>query len=102
LNRPAQAVLLKYAYSFPKELICNIDYKRGDVLPGYEPDFSVQDTSGKYSVECWIHRKFNGDPVTEAFAYIHRKFAYAVETERWIAISVAAPATDSYLESGKK
>jgi hypothetical protein len=72
-----------YRYVTPKEIVCNMDFSRGDVTT--PPDLSAASSTGTYELDCWTVRKTAGG-VTSAVS-IKREFIYGTETLRYIAIT---------------
>lgn len=84
LSRPLRYVRHDFKYELPKEIICNIDYRRGDVV--IAPDLGADESTGTYQLECWTMRRLFDQPVTST-AYIERKFIYGREDQRYIVIT---------------
>lgn len=91
LVRPKKFVKETAAYDYPKEIIDNIDFERGDLLPLGTP------TVKTYSIHDWTLGAGTGSkPITTPAtatgeAYIKREFINDYETERYL--HLASPTT---------
>ncbi len=93
---PAKFVKLTYNYETQKELICNINFERGD----YIADLSA--TEKKYAIDCWtLKRGVPGSfvsPINEA--YIKRIFdSNGFLSEKYVEITFPTFPAASFLES---
>lgn len=88
--RPMGEVRHNYFYRFPREVICNFDFERGD----FNGVISVPGGAA-YDIECWTNGKnYTGTPTTvEAAAYIKRLFTDSYETERVVVIPSSTTAS---------
>lgn len=86
-DRPHRFVKEVAKYNFPLEIICNIDFSRGDVIT--PPDDASGDSTATYSLDCWTMRRLFSQPVTSV-ASIVRKFVFGTEKERYIRITPKA------------
>lgn len=93
LLRPYKFVKHTYNYEYPQELVCNLDFSRGDVITA--PDFSQPTSQGVYAPDCWILAAGNNgltgtwwDSLYQAGAYGHliKDYEYGYEKDRYIKI----------------
>lgn len=84
-DRPYKSVRLNYSFEYPKEIVCNIDFTRGDV----DDDSNPLDIT--YLLECWT--LYEGVPgyygtVDGTTARIHRIFdTLSYEIEKYIVLT---------------
>lgn len=76
---------LTYKYELPIELVCNIDFSRGDYVADIDAD------SKKYNLDCWEQRRENwpatGDIPADANIYLRRDFnGVGYESNRYVVI----------------
>ena len=100
-SRPIKFAKLTYKFETPKELPCNPDFVRGELIA------TISDTDKHYAVECWTMKR--GTPAVPGVpgnsAYIRRLFnTDGYETDRYVVITpearVSWSSTDfTYLES---
>ncbi len=83
MDRPHKFVKETFRYESPKEIVCNIDFSRGDVISS--PDLSAATGTGTYQIDCWTVRRISGSVTSTA--HITRKFIYGVENERYLTIT---------------
>lgn len=87
-RRPVKSVVIKYDYEYPPEIVCNIDFSRGDLIATISP------TEKHYDIECWTLQK--GSPLSppgspDIDAYIVRTFnGIGYEDERYILLTPAS------------
>jgi hypothetical protein len=81
-----------YKYESPKEIVCNMDFSRGDAIT--PPDLSAGSSTGDYALECWTVRRTSGSITSTAF--IRRKFKYGTEEERYVVITPQTGAATPY------
>lgn len=74
-------------YEYPKEIVCNIDFNRGDVITA--PDLNAANSTGDYEVACWEMVGLFGYAVSSE-ALIRRRFEYGYEKERYLVITPSA------------
>lgn len=75
-----------YRYISPREIFCNIDFSRGDVID--PPDLSAVDSTGTYQAECWTLRRLAGGITSTA--HIARRFEYGYQKDKYLVITPAA------------
>lgn len=84
-DRPLNKLIEKYDYETPAEIVCNIDFSRGDYIA------DVSTTEKKYELDCWTLREgFPGayGSVDGTTATIHRKFNDSnYEKERYVVLT---------------
>lgn len=84
LVRPYKAIIEKFNYKYPEELVCNIDFSRGvEVISA--PDLSAPTSTGTYEVECWQMRRISGSITSTQF--IEKLFEFGYEKERYLVIT---------------
>lgn len=83
-DRPHKSVRLTFRFSLPKEVFCNIDFSRGDVISA--PNITLIESYGTYQAECWTLRRLFSQPITST-AFIRRRFNYAYEKDRYLVIT---------------
>lgn len=76
-----------FKYEWPKEIICNIDFNRGDVITA--PDLNAANSTGDYQIACWQMVGLFGYAVSSQ-AFIRRRFEYGYEKERYLVITPSA------------
>lgn len=81
-----------YKYEPPKEIVCNMDFSRGDAIT--PPDLSAPDATGDYALDCWTVRRTSGSITSTAF--IRKKFRYGTEEERYVVITPQTGAATPY------
>jgi len=106
LDRPYKHVKETYKFSYPKEVIDNIDFSRGNILP-----LAPGPNMFAYALDDWtiyastLHSEttFWASPTTvSANAYIVRKFdTYNTEQERYVRTDVNSGGTYHYLQSSQ-
>lgn len=82
-DRPHRYVKETAKYRTPAEIICNLDFSRGNVIA--PPDLASGDSTATYQLDCWTLRRLSG-PITST-AYITRKFVFGTEKERYATIT---------------
>ena len=96
-DRPLKFTKHSYRYEYPKEIPCNVDFSKGDELPG------GTSTEKTYEVDCWtIKRGYPTSPQTTTLTpYSKRIFNNkGYEEERYLVIEDATTFTyKEYLES---
>jgi hypothetical protein len=90
-ERPKKYVQQNFRFNQWQELVCNIDFARGNfnviaVPPGY----------AAYNIDCWTAQFLGGTPTVTS--YIRRQFVNGYETERVVVIP-AAPLPGNYILS---
>lgn len=92
---PGKKTTLLYRYETPDELPCNVDFERGEELPGGTAD------EKHFELECWdklFSNTSTDDPAT-ANIYIRRLYELGYEKERAVVIS-ATPDFNFILSEG--
>lgn len=93
-ERPHGFVKETFKYQTPREIICNIDFDRGEFIEDL-PDVVEEDVTYQaksYQTECWDLRRRTGSITSTTF--IKKLFAGGVEKERFVVITPADdPAT---------
>lgn len=88
-ERPYRSILEKFRYEYPEEIICNIDFDRGEVRVA--PDLAAAESEGTYELDCWTKQKFppTGTAIIPADndAYIKRLFEFGYEKDRFIVLT---------------
>lgn len=82
-----------YDFEFPKEILCNLDFARGDFIANLSPVVieGVTYTAKSYQIACWIYEKNYPAVTQDSTAYIKRLFnANDYETERYLHMPTAA------------
>jgi len=95
-DRPYQRVRETFKYEYPQEIICNIDFSRGDFIADL-PDETVDGVTNQvksYSPECWTYVK--GYPVLtqDSDGYVKKYYVNGQEKQRFLFTETAA--TDAY------
>jgi len=89
--------ILNYKYETPKEIPCNPDFERGDLIDGSDPD------SKTYELDCWGQYRENyptsGLITATVTIYVRRLFLNGYETERYVVIPWAAVSSNLILSS---
>lgn len=86
-ERKKKSTQVNVKYEFPREIICNIDFVRGDVI------LLIVITGGfAYEIECWTKgRNYIGSATTATVTpYIRRLFTNGYETERVVVFPTSA------------
>lgn len=83
-DRPHRFIKEVFKYQFPAEIICNIDFSRGNVIT--PPDLASPDSTATYQLDCWTLRRLFAQPVTST-AHITRKFVFGTEEQRYATIT---------------
>lgn len=96
LERPYKSIKETFNYQYPEELLCNIEFERGEVRS--EPNLTLPTSEGTYELECWTKQKFPGDNSTAIQAatndaYIKRFFEYGYEKDRYLVLT-SGPSAD--------
>lgn len=106
LQRPNKYSELTYNYKLPLEIICNIDFSRGDFIENLDDETQYNGDvwqTKSYEIDCWTLRKGAGDTETtpDCDAYIKRNFFNNYETARVVIITLSAVEGNpkNYLES---
>lgn len=76
-----------FNFTYPAELVCNIDFSRGVTVID-APDLGAANSTGTYEVECWTVRRIFGSPVTSTI-HIERTFEYGYEKQKYLVITPA-------------
>lgn len=99
LDRPKAFITENFKYNFPSELVCNMDFSRGDYVSDLPP-VTVDDTTyqaKRYTLECWEYAKHRARGLTPLAAqsqgYAKRLFYNDQERDRYLRI-------DTWLPSG--
>lgn len=96
LERPFKSIKETFKYEYPEELLCNIDFERGDVRVA--PDLTLENSEGTYDLDCWTKQKFptSGTAIIAADndAYIKRLFEFGYEKERYIVLTTGPAAAN--------
>jgi hypothetical protein len=89
LERPCKESITIYKYDYPGELLCNINFERGEVRT--EPDLTAENSEGTYDLDCWTKQKFppTGTTIIPADndAYIVRNFELGYEKGRYVVLT---------------
>lgn len=97
LDRPKWFAKETYRYDYPQEIVCNIDYTRGDEIT--PPDLTAAASTGTYDLDCWALYRQIPPTTQDNTAYIERKFVFGIEDERYIVIGQSPTSDYYYLES---
>lgn len=88
-ERPYIETIEIFKYNYPKELLCNMNFERGEVRVA--PDLGAANSEGTYDLSCWTGQKFpaSGTAILTADndAYIKRLFEFGYEKERYIVLT---------------
>lgn len=93
--RAYKKVILTYNYEPPKEIICNMDFTRGEPIDDVLPLLT-------YTIECWTHYRDYGTARTTptGLAFIQKRFNdLGYETERYAVITPKDFVAPEYIES---
>lgn len=82
-DRPHRYVKETAKFTSPAEIICNIDFARGNVVT--PPNLASGDSTATYQLDCWTLRRISGP--TTSTAHITRKFVFGTEKERYVTIT---------------
>lgn len=83
-GRPYLFVRETYRYINPLEIVCNINFDRGDEIT--PPDLAAASSIGTYNLECWTLRRLAAQPITSTthiakrYEFGYLKDSYAVIT----------------------
>jgi hypothetical protein len=83
MDRPGKHIKETYRYISPKEIFCNIDFSRGDVVT--PPDLSLAESDGTYQVDCWTLRRIAGSITSTA--HILKRFEYGYQKDKYLVIT---------------
>lgn len=102
LDRPYKQIIERFNFRYPEEVICNIDYSRGEFiedLPDEVNPDGVTEQVKKYSLECWSSLSRSVDlPAWDNFGqaqlpgadvYVKRFYFDDAETHREMVIKAA-------------
>lgn len=88
LDRPKRHVKEDFRLDTPLEIVCNIDFERGEL----SDDISA--TEKHYDIECWDKKKANqpagADLPADTDIYIQRNFENDYEKERFVVLEYTA------------
>jgi hypothetical protein len=99
LERALAFLKLTYNYRYAKELVCNIDFSRGDFITDL-PDETIEGqtySAKSFDLECWIYEK--GIPVVtqDSEMYVERLYnALDYEKERFLRMPLTATTQPYY------
>lgn len=97
LERPKWFAKETWKYEYPDEILCNIDYNRGeDIIP---PDLTAPTFRSTSTFECWTLYKQIPPVTLDNTAYIERNFTYGYEESRYVVIDISPSDGYYYLES---
>lgn len=86
-SRPIGLSKVTYKYEYPREIVCNIDFTRGEVT--VPPDMSSPSSIGQYSPECWQLDRLYEQSINSSF-YIRKLFEYGYIKNASLAITPAS------------
>ena len=93
-DRPFKYTKHTFTYDYPKEIPCNRDFSRGDLVT------TISATQKQYELTCWNIKNGYTGSATSITPYIERIFNdVAYELERYAALPVPADSTFHYIES---
>ena len=99
LDRPRAFIEETFRYTFPQELVCNIDWKRGEYVSDLEP-VTIENTTyqaKRYTVQCWEYAKNRARGLSplaaESQGYVKKLYYNDQERDRYLRI-------DTWLPSG--
>lgn len=106
LERPYKSITETFKYQYPEELVCNIEFERGDFIEDL-PDEIIDGVTYQvksYEAECWTKGRYYWDtPYPEDTAlvvYVKRYFFNDYETERFVVVeSISETSPSAYLRS---
>lgn len=88
LERPYKKIITSFNYNYPEEIVCNIDFSRGEVRVA--PDLTAATSEGTYELECWTKQMFptSGTSIISSSndAYIKRLFEFGYEKDRYLVL----------------
>lgn len=91
-DRPHKFVKETFRYENPLEIVCNVDFDRGDVIT--PPDLAAASSEGTYNVDCWtLHRYSGGSPTSTM--YIRRVFEFGYEKQRYLVVTPASSSSET-------
>ncbi len=112
LERPYKQIIERFNHNYPKEIICNIDFNRGDFiadLPDETNEDGVTRTVKKYSLDCWDRLSHQGGSNTfddwenplpgDADLFIKKFYENDTEVSREAVIINGSGSGDSYFKS---
>lgn len=104
-ERAYKSIKETYNYTPPKEIVCNMDFSRGDFIANLSDEVvdSQTYTVKSYAVECWTYYK--GVPVTtqDSSSYIKRLFnSNGYESERYLHMPATATSAFYYQKTDGK
>jgi len=114
LDRPYKQVIERFNFRYPQELLCNIDYDRGEFvedLPDEVNPDGVTEQVKKYTLDCWsaLSRtvdlpawdNFGDGPLPGSDTYVKKFYIDGNETHRELVIKAAPGAGPpfSYVQS---
>ncbi len=91
-TRPGGIAKETYHYTSAKEVVCNMDFSRGDVITA--PDLAAPESTGDYALDCWRVRKTSG--TISSTVFIRRSFIFGAEQERYAVITPQSGAATPY------
>jgi len=111
LERPYREVIERFNYNYPKEIICNIDFDRGEFVEDL-PDFTTEDgviqQVKKYDLECWnslskqgaanVYDNYENSQIPDAQLYVKKFYENDTEVAREVVI-INGTGGDSYYKS---
>jgi hypothetical protein len=84
-DRRHKLAKLTYKFITPAEIVCNMDFSRGDETTA--PDLGAPTSTGTYDLDCWTMRRTAG--AITSTAHIKRDFVFGTETLRYVTITPA-------------
>lgn len=102
-QRPFKSIIEKFNYEYPEELICNLEFERGEFvenLPDEPNEDGLLEQVKKFTLDCWewqtrtagsfIYDNFGGSPLPSSDVYVKKFYYDDAETHKELVIKAAA------------
>jgi hypothetical protein len=97
LDRPKGSITETFRYEFPQELVCNINWERGEYVSDL-PAVTVDDVTfdaKRYTVECWEYAKHRARGLSplasQSQGYVKKLYYNDQERDRYLRIDTWVP-----------
>ena len=93
-DRPYKFTKHTFRYDYPKEIPCNVDFSRGDLVT------TVSATQKQYELTCWTIKNGYTGSATSITPYIEKRFSqFGYENQRYAVLPSPPDSTFHYIES---
>lgn len=108
LDRPKAFINETFRYEFPQELVCNMDFQRGDYvsdLPSVTVD-NIAYSAKRYTLECWEYAKHRARGLSslpaDSIGYVKKLYYNDQERDRYLRMEAYTPTNPTNVRASFK